>query len=1834
MSTPLRIASWLLAAVALIPHGASARPGRAAAPLSDPAVRAAVEWRPVEVVPVALTDPAPWTATPPPEAAKATSVVVGPASGAVIRLGSLAVLQVRAEPVRGAGRPAPLKFWRRSGAAADGRAAVLEPALEVAPGTWLLEHPPGGAGDWLVSAAEPTRITALAPVPRTGELIWEHVIGAALEWIERGGPPPPLPDLPAFADLRRELLADAAVAAALRKSDPKDMSLQAAVKAWRGAAAVQRITAMRPPGRPTFALETAPRPLPGAAAVDLDGRPFQRTAGGRSWDLRMTGPGVAWISARLLGQDPKASISVHAGGRRLARERLAPETPCPPDAAECRVGGPERDLAIPLAPGEHTYRLRVDGDAALLQVRVGQTLERFATTLRREGADDLLRAGRRALARTRSPRAALVDALLAQIEGRPPPATRRPTSPPLALTFDWLQAQQDGLAPARRRQLAWSLARTADAVKDRELAARGRAAGIELLEGTDDAGLARRLLGPRPSEAPARALAAAARLLDGPPLPLASPMLALFERARRLDPYDADLRAAYRDHWQATRWSLLLPSHEGPPPLVWIERLPPDPARAPTSASLWTWPNGHAQTVMAPTLPEAPERPALLRLYARTDASLTVTVDDERWRTLPLAQLELLELALPAGPHALTVAGASGSEVWSSLAPTPPRAPDARLLRLWRADAEQPARFVLPGEPAHARVDIRALASETPTRVELTVKTDTGLRRQFSVELRPVDATAIPLDGSPRVGPPTSVLIPLDLRARALEVLVTEGGPAVAVSAAVRAPGLREPLAGDPPKSPAGHVRSDTSESPEGHAPQDTSPAAAGALAAEDDPLAAEDRATGDTPADSLTRPTSAPAAASVPADSQAQFAPAPVPAAGQPGPAPIDEKPVPEDSRRPEPPLAALERASRGLLERPHDPELLIARAGALLDLDQRPYALSDWAQVAAHPLPPALQPRALALGRRIEALGAPSHIDVTTDVPVLVAPALAAAGLDDLALARLAPAAARAREAGPAAGLAVLDELVATGPATPAVVGAGVLGAPAPGDMSAKTSSPPTPASGAPDPKAMSAGSTASPAPKAMSAGSAASPAGNDIAPRTPSRAADPAPVGSPGGSPGSRSQRPGAPAPKALSLKTPARPAADPAELALRAALLDAAARPAEAFRAWHRVYAATERWQVGLAGVKSALAALDEPTTSPEGAGLAYGLALRVRPAIRTPWLDRLTNIAGERSRWSHLILSEERGSREHRDLPKQPAPATINADARAALLAAPFPTKGALMLRPGVPVLIDLARGHDALGFQLWCREVRPELGGVAPTVRFWMGEELLHTQPVAADTLTLAEFAVPARDAVTLELDDGSHAHLCLARLRRPEARQVARTDRWHVARPGRPVEFIVLGPTTVQVEVHGRPASDVSVAVARGSEPYGPARSLGSLSGHVPSGLSKRTKDDLAAHPPVQVLTLADSGPLRMRLAPGVGPALVRVHQRLDAEPAAAPPRPPRRHSARLPQEPAPPAPVPHPPLAVPPTDRRVQKFGTPYVDLHLGTDDLEDSDDLRPRASGIVRLGWARELLARRLWIEVNPELRPREDTALVAGGRLSFQAFFPRAGLRAWVSAAGLVQTEHQVQPWSLRGEGRIDRPTWLAPRLQLLPGLDLAYRYQSLDSRNAFPRGELHPRVYQWYVEDHPLVFRPTLDLRVVAWQDARVVVGADMMPNSDFRSVDQVSMHAGIAGALALYGRVVPEFALDYEASLRLKDPDRDKTYLRSRLLAGLGVGFWLTDGVRLAFGVRNNLYLSALYPARNGLDLWLRLDLPLGRGLRDFGPLEMPFRAAREHRMWRQEPTP
>jgi hypothetical protein len=90
----------------------------------------------------------------------------------------------------------------------------------------------------------------------------------------------------------------------------------------------------------------------------------------------------------------------------------------------------------------------------------------------------------------------------------------------------------------------------------------------------------------------------------------------------------------------------------------------------------------------------------------------------------------------------------------------------------------------------------------------------------------------------------------------------------------------------------------------------------------------------------------------------------------------------------------------------------------------------------------------------------------------------------------------------------------------------------------------------------------------------------------------------------------------------------------------------------------------------------------------------------------------------------------------------------------------------------------------------------------------------------------------------------------------------------------------------------------------------------------------------------------------------------------------------------------------------------------------------------------------------------------------------------------------------------------------------------------------------------------------------------------------------------------------------------YEGSMRLRDGDRARTYLQNRVLASLGLGVWAGEAARVVLGVSDTLYASAPFPLRNVFEVWLRVDLVLGRGLRDYGPLDLAFRPIREHRLW------
>ena len=465
-----------------------------------------------------------------------------------------------------------------------------------------------------------------------------------------------------------------------------------------------------------------------------------------------------------------------------------------------------------------------------------------------------------------------------------------------------------------------------------------------------------------------------------------------------------------------------------------------------------------------------------------------------------------------------------------------------------------------------------------------------------------------------------------------------------------------------------------------------------------------------------------------------------------------------------------------------------------------------------------------------------------------------------------------------------------------------------------------------------------------------------------------------------------------------------------------------------------------------------------------------------------------------------------------------------------------------------------------------------------------------------------------------------------------------SRPTRWRIARPRSPAEIVVLGPTTLAIEARallGRggeaAAGEVRVSVAQGDGPFTERARLAVMPAADPRARVEASRTIRAGTAGSLLVSLPEAGPQRVLLQPAGGAVLLRLQQRLDGDPTPVPRPPIRSLDLGLLVDSVAPIGLPPadlPPIASPPLPRR---FGTVWAEVRGGVDDLEETDDLRPRAGLRTRLGYARELLARRLWLAATPELRAREDTAAAGGGALALQAVFPRIGLRSRVGAAGLTQRFADGQAWMAEGSLYVDRLTWVAPRWQLVPSIDLRYRHVSLGREEAAAGAPVHPRIFTAYAAEHPLALRPGLEARWQPLQDARVFVATDVVPNSDFRGLDQWNLRGGLLGAVVVMRRVIPEFSLVYEASLRLRDADRSGTFVQSRLAAGVGLAIWAGQAARVVLGASDTLYAAAPFPLRNVFAAWLRVDVVLGRALRDYGPLDLSFRPAREHRLWTGE---
>jgi hypothetical protein len=731
--------------------------------------------QPVRRVPIDSVQPvAPFVPATTPEITG--PVDIGPQSAAALWLDPLDLVRVR--QLRGG----PPRFARVAGEA-GARALLDEPGVPAATGVWYLAQPPGRGDVWLVTARDPASIVVERVVRRRGRMVWDEVEAAVLRWIDAGGdgPPPELPAAAGAGEARLRLLAEQQLGARLASSG---RALARAVPAWRKASAVTLLVALRPLVEGAFTLQ--PLTLPGGdddidlSADDEGARPWRRVEAGARATVELDGPGALRVEARRLligGGRLPATLSVLADGELLARavadaDPVAePDVQEPPPAFPLRrplttgggVGvGARAEITVPLA-SRRRLEIRVEGGPLLWRAVHARRRPRLGQA----GASpaSLIAAARAALGDDDRPAAQALRARLARLDG-----AAASSMPPVAVEPD--------------SELRWLLL----VEKARRLAGAG-----------DDVGL-RQLFDDLDAPPPAEALALLGPLLPEPTLVerLRSPRVSALELAWRGQPLDPDVLAAARAAWRSAAWSLLAPDDESQATgdrrprtrgWTWLVDSGGDPLAAPGS---WTEvAAGRALRVVAPTAAAA--RATLLPAYLLTDAGepgpVAVGVDGETFRTVALAPLERVEVAVPAGEHTVRLAGPPGTRLFVGLPPLdPPAAGSADVRRYWPLAVDgRSVRFRLPEPlaPAPVRISLRVVDPAPGEPIKVAVRGDAGERRTLTFTPGGRDDHAVAIDAPGTVSGEASFVVRLAPGVRELWLSAPAGRQVVA-SVAVR----------------------------------------------------------------------------------------------------------------------------------------------------------------------------------------------------------------------------------------------------------------------------------------------------------------------------------------------------------------------------------------------------------------------------------------------------------------------------------------------------------------------------------------------------------------------------------------------------------------------------------------------------------------------------------------------------------------------------------------------------------------------------------------------------------------------------------------------------------------------------------------------------------------------------------------------------------------------------------------------------------------------------------------------------------------------------------------
>lgn len=729
----------------------------------------------------------------------------------------------------------------------------------------------------------------------------------------------------------------------------------------------------------------------------------------------------------------------------------------------------------------------------------------------------------------------------------------------------------------------------------------------------------------------------------------------------------------------------------------------------------------------------------------------------------------------------------------------------------------------------------------------------------------------------------------------------------------------------------------------------------------------------------------------------------------------------------------------------------------------------------------------------------------------------------------------------------------------------------------------------------------------------------------------------------------------APAGPLLLRPAAAALDPGDPARAEALeADVAARDGRgraAFERYASTYARTGALGPGYAAAltyAALLAATPPDRIDPELARLlplVHGITTQLRRTLDTPKLRRLHHHAAAATRWEPQTMAEQSAGTRTRGVELAEVERTDAERLHWALLAPPFDPTTARLLRAGTRVVMELELpAPRELELEVFCDDLEPASPAADLTplvVRTGSAaavavERTLATTPraVVRDRLALPAGSV----RVELALPSGREEQRCALRWSVVDAGASLptpqRPKRWLLATKGSPVEVIVLGPTTLQLELapvnEGTPAAaTVELADLRG----GPPRALA-----VTAGASSTL---LVPEPgPRRVVVRTNDAELLVRLA-------LRVGTPTEAPLAPAPEDDEQRDAPRMASSlslgpaversrilwPAGTHARPYERIGSAPAERP-SRAGAFEAALGYSRTDIPETDAPRPRDQVRGSLLWRRELVPNHVWLKLAGHSQWRELAGTAGGGgATAFAQLGPRR-LRGTLAVAGWSERYAGAPAWSLHASLAIDRPIGLAPTVALVPFVKAAYVHQSLDDPDFAPDVEAsHPQVYSPYLEDHPLALTPGARVRWFPLQDLQLAGAVSLTPNSSMASLDHVDADLDLEGIASLRVPLLLRYGGAYSASLRLADDDRDQTFLRHGPRLHAGLTYVILRIGRLNLDVHDTLYLARPFPVRNGVDVVASFELTLGRGIRDTAPMERLFRPQYRTEWWEPAAT-